>query len=595
MKKALVVDDNKVNRCLLNALLKRYGYLVIEAENGLEAVEKHVEHQPSIIFMDLMMPIMDGIEACKKIKALCGKHSFVPIIFVTAISDEDKLSECVESGGDDFLSKPVDLKILTARIKSMERLSLLYDAYFVMNGRIQRDQELAKTVFNSVVVTENSQNSAIKTLLQPAETFSGDMFLSAMSPSGELHIMLADFTGHGLGAAIGAIPASDVFKAMTAKGFSGDKVLSAINNKLKKILPVGMFMAAQYVIIRKELDYVAVCICGMPDIYMRSSHTRQIKYNATSNSFPLGVVANVNFKLLFENVAISKGDSIILCSDGVTEAIDQHNELFGEQRLKAILNREDCDCVIDCIDEAIRQFCNNDSQTDDISVAEIHCTEELFLNVQIPFEEFDYTSNMDNPMPAVNKFPVSLPIIATQLLEHQWDWQYQLTLKGEQLAKLNPIPILISQLQELDNKLENNLQALYTILTELYINALDHGILKLDSGLKSNPQGFEVYFDEREKKLNSLVKNSDCAISFLFRGYHENNRLNIRITIEDSGVGFDIAKVLIKSKHPKDVALSGRGIFLVNELCQSVIYSEPGNKVDVIYNTAPPHAKNNAA
>ncbi len=583
MKKALVVDDNKVNRCLLNALLKRYSYLVIEAENGLEAVKKYREHQPSIIFMDLMMPVMDGIEACKKIKALCGKNSFVPIIFVTAISDEDKLSECIESGGDDFLSKPVDLKILTARIKSMERLSLLYDAYFVMNGRIQRDQELAKTVFNSVVVTENSQSYAIKTLLQPAETFSGDMFLTAMSPSGEMHVMLADFTGHGLGAAIGAIPASDVFKAMTAKGFSGDKVLSAINNKLKKILPIGMFMAVQYVIIRKELDYITVCICGMPDIYLRSAKTRQIKYSAKSTSFPLGVIANVNFKALFENIAISKGDSIILCSDGVTEAVNHQQELFGETRLKEILNRVECECIIDCIDEGIKQFCNTDDQTDDISVAEIRCIEDLFLNVKIPFEEFDYTSTIENTLPIIHTFPVSLPATTIELLEHEWHWQYQLTLKGKQLAKLNPIPILIGQLQELDNQLENNLQTLYTILTELYINALDHGILKLDSSLKTNPQGFEFYFEEREKKLNGLVDKNDDAISFLFRGYQEKTCLNIRITIEDSGNGFDIAKVLRKSKLPKELAFSGRGIFLVNELCQSVVYSEPGNKVDVIY------------
>ena len=59
MKKALVVDDNNVNRYLLNALLKRYGYQVIEATNGQEAIEKHLEHQPNIIFMDLMMPVME--------------------------------------------------------------------------------------------------------------------------------------------------------------------------------------------------------------------------------------------------------------------------------------------------------------------------------------------------------------------------------------------------------------------------------------------------------------------------------------------------------------------------------------------------------
>ncbi len=582
MKKALVVDDNKVNRCLLNALLKRYGYQVIEAENGIQAIEQYKDSQPNIIFMDLMMPIMDGIEACKQIKKHCGNTAFVPIIFVTAISDDDKLSECIESGGDDFLSKPVDLKVLMARIKSMERLGLLYDAYFAMNGRIQRDQELAKKVFNSVVIADSKKNPAIKTLLLPAETFSGDMFLSAISPSGELHIMLADFTGHGLGAAIGAIPASDVFNAMTAKGFSGDKILSAINNKLKKILPIGMFMAVQYIVVRKELDYMNVCICGMPDVYLRSAQTQQIKSALNSRSFPLGVMANVNFKLLFENVAINKGDSIILCSDGVTEAVNPNNELFGEQRLMSLLNQPNCLSVIENIDSALKQFCEGDSQTDDISVAEIQCVDTLFMGEQTTFQEFDYKT-IENPMQSSLEFPVNPLAESIALSEQKWHWQYQLTLNGEQLAKLNPIPNLISQLQELDNKLENNAQTLYTILTELYINALDHGILKLNSELKNSAQGFEQYFDEREKRMLQLTPDSQDSIHFTFRGLRQNQKLHLRITIEDSGNGFDIAKVLGKSAHPKEMGLCGRGIFLVTELCHSVIYSEPGNKVDVIY------------
>jgi CheY-like chemotaxis protein len=310
MKKALVVDDNNVNRCLLTALLKRDGYTVVEAEDGLQAIEKYLQHQPNIIFMDLMMPVMDGIESCKKIKAMCDKTSFVPIIFVTAVSDENKLSECIESGGDDFITKPVDLQVLSARIKSMERLSLLYDAHFAMVRRIQRDQELAKNVFNSVIFNDTATCEEIKILLQPAETFSGDMFLSALSPAGELHVMLADFTGHGLGAALGAIPASDVFKAMVAKGFSGDKVLASINKKLKKLLPIGMFMAAQYLIVRKDFDYVSLCICGMPDVFIRDHQEHKIKHRVKSSSFALGVMANIDFRLFFEKVPIVEGDSI---------------------------------------------------------------------------------------------------------------------------------------------------------------------------------------------------------------------------------------------------------------------------------------------
>ncbi|MCK5926195.1 MAG: response regulator, partial [Methylococcales bacterium] len=306
MKKALVVDDNKINRHLLNVLLKRNGYEVFEAENGLQAVEKFVEHQPFIVFMDLMMPVMDGIESCKRIKALCEETSFVPIIFVTAVSDDVKLSECIDSGGDDFIVKPVDLRILLARIKSVERLSVLYSRYHAMVASTQRDQEVAKMVFNQAILADSHNCGEIKTLLKSAEMFSGDIFLSAMSPSGELHVMLADFTGHGLKAAIGALPASNVFKAMIAKGFTGDKILAEMNNKLKQILPIGMFMAVQYVVIRKELDYALVCICGMPDVIIKN--TSKIKQRINSVIYPLSVTANINYKPLFEKVPISTGD-----------------------------------------------------------------------------------------------------------------------------------------------------------------------------------------------------------------------------------------------------------------------------------------------
>lgn len=564
MKKVLVVDDNKINRHLLKALLKRNSYEVIEAENGLEAVELYTQHQPFMIFMDLMMPIMDGIESCKRIKAMCGQNSFVPIIFVTAVPDEDKLSQCIESGGDDFIAKPVDLRVLTARIQSMERLCLLYSNYFALVGRIQRDQEIAKTVFNSVILADSPDCGEIKTLLNPAETFSGDMFLSAFSPSGELHVMLADFTGHGLGAAIGALPASDVFKSMIAKGFSGDKVLGEINNKLKRILPTGMFMAVQYAIVRQEFDYVSICICGMPDVFIKDDHG--IKQSLQSRSFPLGVISNVDFKKVFEKAPINKGDSLILFTDGVTEAVNLKDELFGQPRLEALLISKDYASVTEAVEKALVDFCEGGEQTDDISLAEVICTDGLFAQ-----EEKDAIPDYVSPI---------VEFSSVDELKEQWGWRYQLTLAGEELSKLNPIPILISQLKELENELGDNVQALYTILTELYVNSLDHGILKLDSSLKSDPAGFEIYFNEREKRLSAL---KDGNISFSFEGFRNNKQLKIKITLIDSGEGFDISKVLAKSEKPQGIALCGRGIHLVHELCQSLVYSEPGNKVEVVY------------
>src|SRR3990167_4121224 len=100
--KILVADDIESNRKLLRWMLEDEGFSVIEAVNGTEAIEKFDHEAPDLILMDVMMPGMDGIEATSRIKAGAGAiHT--PIIFLTALSDDESLSKCLLAGGDDFL------------------------------------------------------------------------------------------------------------------------------------------------------------------------------------------------------------------------------------------------------------------------------------------------------------------------------------------------------------------------------------------------------------------------------------------------------------------------------------------------------------
>ncbi len=561
IKEALVVDDNKANRSLLKLLLERDGYKVVEAENGLQAVQLFAAKPSSIVFMDLMMPVMDGIESCKEIKSLCGSN-FVPLIFVTAVSEEDKLSECIEAGGDDFIAKPVDLRVLNARLRSMERLNKLYDEYAVMVAQSQRDQEMAQDVFNSLMAAEHQAVDPIKTLSKPAETFSGDLFLSVFSPSGDLHVMLADFTGHGLGAALGAIPAAEVFRAMIAKGFSSTKTIFAINNKLHSVLPKGMFMAMQYVIFRKDLDYVSICNCGMPDIIIRDGQSNNIKLNYSSNHFPLGINANVDFHQYFEHIPIRNNDKVVLFTDGLIEAINVSGQNFGQDRLEQILSQQNIDIVREDVQSALRKFCQGAVQLDDISLVEIPCVEELFENS------------------CTAKIGSEDVLLALSNVESKaTGWECKLVLEGKQLVKVNPIPMIINQLQELE-PLGNNHQSLFTVLTELYVNALDHGVLTMDSSLKSTPEGFATYFTEREQKLAVLDYG---RVSIKLKGSRLGNQRQVTIKIEDSGRGFDISEVLNRSREHNALALSGRGLILVQKLCQSINFEKPGNKIEVVY------------
>ena len=231
--KVLIVDDDITNRLVLHGILTQQGYQTFQAENGLLAVEMFAQINPDFVLMDIMMPVMDGYQATRQIKQLCGSR-FVPVIFLTAMTDEQALYKCVQSGGDDFLTKPYNHIILRARMTALLRIRELYNTVQLQNEKISRHQEhmemearMAKTLFNNIVHAPALNADYIKFELNSMSLFNGDMLLVESKPSGGIRVLLGDFTGHGLAAATGALPASSVFYEMTRKGWSRKSILAS--------------------------------------------------------------------------------------------------------------------------------------------------------------------------------------------------------------------------------------------------------------------------------------------------------------------------------------------------------------------------------
>ncbi|WKL57299.1 PleD family two-component system response regulator [Asticcacaulis sp. ZE23SCel15] len=124
--KVLVVDDTPANVKLLQAKLEADYYDVIVAETGDEAISKAVTEQPDIILLDVMMPGMDGYATCRWLKEHAAT-SHIPIILVTALDGHNDRLSGLEAGADDFLTKPVDIALLTARLRSLVRLKVMID------------------------------------------------------------------------------------------------------------------------------------------------------------------------------------------------------------------------------------------------------------------------------------------------------------------------------------------------------------------------------------------------------------------------------------------------------------------------------------
>jgi len=118
--RVLVVDDVATNRQLLKVFLKRLGCEVSLAEDGAAGVEMFRQEDPDLVLMDVMMPVMDGYEATRRIKALCGSR-WVPVVFVSALDKEENLVAGLAAGGDDYLAKPVNFTVLEAKLRSLVR------------------------------------------------------------------------------------------------------------------------------------------------------------------------------------------------------------------------------------------------------------------------------------------------------------------------------------------------------------------------------------------------------------------------------------------------------------------------------------------
>jgi CheY-like chemotaxis protein/anti-sigma regulatory factor (Ser/Thr protein kinase) len=556
-RRVLIVDDDSTNRLLLKAQLAKLDYSIIEAKNGLEAVQIFKLDKPDIILMDVLMPVMDGFEATRIIKKEMKDH-FIPIIFLTALTDEKDLAKCLEIGGDDFLSKPASLTMLKAKLISIERSQALNKKLNKQHEQLLEDEALAQELFSRVVMAQNDELDKLGVIYKSASTFSGDLILSRRSPTGDLYIMLGDFTGHGLNAAIGAIPVSQIFNSMTKKGYDLITIIVEINKKLYELLPDNMFCAAGFVSISADLSAIKTWNAGIPDMLVFNTNLSKEVHRFRSTHLPLGITYDADYDEM-DAYHLNLHDVLFIMSDGVIEAVNSSGQMYGMGSLIISLTQS-CKSGIFAknLEQDLDHYTNGVKQRDDISFLSIVMSENLSGQSFV----------IEKSKEVVEKSKMG----SSELV---WNSEYQ--FNAQLIKENNPVPLLVNQIKEMEHLMENE-NILFTILSEFYMNAVEHGLLKLESEIKSSSSGFDNYFMEKIRRLELL---EDGFIRIKIESYlnGEGSRYII-IRISDSGDGFKYEN--ISRNINSDNMLCGRGIPLLYELCESVHYEGNGNTVEAV-------------
>ncbi|MEH6389357.1 MAG: fused response regulator/phosphatase [Pseudomonas profundi] len=548
----LVADDNPADRMILGRLVSRLGHKVISVENGLLAVEQFSAQHPDLVLLDALMPVMDGFDAARRIKELAGED-LVPIIFLTSLSESDALVKCLQAGGDDFLSKPYNPVVLQAKIDAFGRMHEMHntlraqrDLITSQHQRLIRDQELAKTVFDRVAHAGCLSASNLRYLQSAFAMFNGDILLAAYKPSGGMHILLGDFTGHGLSAAIGAMPLAEVFYAMSARGFNLRDIIVELNGKLAQILPVGIFCCAVLIEVNPAKGLVEIWNGGLPEVLI-IGHQAELLHRIPSTHLPLGVAKAERFNPNPVVLAMQPGDRLLCWTDGVIESRNQQGEPFGEQRVLRLL--EDYpgrpQLFFDGLLQAIEAF--HGAPQDDISLLE--------LVMQEPVQQRPTRTGT-----------------AGQAQSAQ-DWQLAYTFRAASVRHYNPLPFLLEALMDIPG-LRPHIGSIFVILSELYSNALEHGLLSLDSKLKRDSEGFAQYYAQRSQQLSAL---RDGWIQVVLDHSPTERGGVLRIEVSDSGEGFAPVMTFPNNEY------AGRGLALVAALADEIKYNAQGNRARAVF------------
>ncbi len=348
--------------------LRADGHEVMFAESSDEVMAILARGWPNLILMNTPMQERCAHELARRIKAYVEDHRYVPVVFLSPIHDDSTLARFVEGYADDFVELPDNPLSLKAKLAIMERTIQAQHSLLQFKQKTEHEISMAKQMFDALTRRMATEVPNMRHWTWTAGHFSGDVLFYERTPSGRLHVMLGDFTGHGLASAVGALPTSDAFFAMTRKDMSIPEIAAEINAKLHTVLPTSYFCAACLLSLDAAGTEVEVWNGGLPPALLLDGRNRVVAA-AESTKLPLGILPSDGFEGETTRFAVPPDFSLVMYSDGLTEAVNPAGEMFGDTRLQlAMFGSTGTSSLMDAIKGALISFMDGLEPVDDVSL-----------------------------------------------------------------------------------------------------------------------------------------------------------------------------------------------------------------------------------
>jgi sigma-B regulation protein RsbU (phosphoserine phosphatase) len=333
-KVVLVVDDAPANIQVVNSIL-REDYKIRIATSGAKALElvKH-EPMPDLVLLDVMMPEMDGYEVCAQLKSSPETRD-IPVIFLTGKTESLDETRGFEAGAVDYIHKPFSPPVVKARVHTHLILREAHEQLARQLVAINHELEMARQIQLSILPskTPKIRGVDIAARFMPMTSVAGDFYDFIIVDDQHVGILIADVTGHGLPAALIASMLQVALAAQFVHAAEPGRVLAGLNQALCGKFRQH-FVTAAYLFVDMEKGSVSYAGAGHPPLlWWRESIGGASEL--TENGMLMGHLPEAEYSTI--HLPVGPGDRIVLYTDGILEAQNAAEEMYGGDRLKQFL------------------------------------------------------------------------------------------------------------------------------------------------------------------------------------------------------------------------------------------------------------------